>query len=238
MDEFDRNEEAVVYTTQCVSNIERCLSDKSVQQLKRTCKNNTEKFIEVRRKLKDKEILIEEDLKDAEELSSLYITVEERQKVVEDKMAEIKEDSKDPDDIRRNLEIAKEIQIIVIEIITIIEIIEKVIIVIKKKHKDSSSVLKSLASKDSNLKSFKKKASQNSEKIKEKQTHLETELASSEDTKDRLSHVVDWLPKVEANILTQAPISADFHILHRQQIEQTVRNICLLFFGSNFSVFF
>ena len=236
--EFDRNEETVVYTTQCVSNIERCVSDKSVQQLKRTCKNNTDKFIEIRRKLKDKEILVEGDLKDAEELSSLYITVEERQKIVEDKMAEIKEDSKEPDDIRRNLEIAKEIQIIIIEIITIIEIIEKVIIVIKKKHKDSSSVLKSLASKDNSVKSFKKKANQSSEKIKEKQIHLETELASSEDIKDRLSRVVDWLPKLEANLLIQAPISADFHILHRQQIEQTVRNICLLFSKSIFQCVF
>ena len=222
MDEFDRNEELITYATQCASTIERCVADKTVQQLKRACKNNSDKFIEVRRKLKDKEILVEGDLKDAEELITLYITVEEHQKVIEEKLLEIKDESKDPEDIRRNLEIAKEIQIIVIEIITIIEIIEKVILVIKKKHKDSPSVLKSLTSKDSNLKTLKKKANQNSEKVKQKQVKLETELGRSVDIKDRLSHIIEWLPTVEANVLTQAPICADFHVLHRQRIEQAV----------------
>ena len=215
----------VVYATQCASNIERYVTDKSIQQLKRSCKTNNDKFIEIRRKLKDKEILTEDYMKDAEELTALFITVEEHQKTIEEKMVEMKDDSKVPEDIRRNLEIAKEIQIIIIEIMTIIEIIEKVIVVIKKKHKDSPSVLKSLAVKDNNLKSLKKTTTQRSEKIKEKQTQLETKLTTSEDVEDRLSHIVDWLPKVEANVLIQTPISTDFHILRRQQIEQTVRYI-------------
>ena len=103
------------------------------------------------------------------------------------------------------------------------EIIEKIIIVIKKKHKDSPAVLKSLASKENQLKTVKKKTSQNAEKVKEKQKKLETELGKSEDADKRLSHAVEWLPKMEASVLTQGPISADYQILHRQQLEQVVR---------------
>lgn len=117
----------------------------------------------------------------------------------------------------------KEIYIIITEIITIIEIIEKLIIVIKKKHKDSPTVIKSLASKDNQLKNVKKQASQSSDKVKDKQKKLEGELGKSVNIKDGLSHVIEWLPKVEATILTQAPVSADYHITRRQQIEQSVR---------------
>lgn len=97
----------IVYLTQCASDIERCVADKSVQPLKKACKSNVDKFTEIRRKLKDTEISIDGDLKDAEQLYTLYITVEERQKTIEVKIREIKEDSKDPEDIRKNLEIAK-----------------------------------------------------------------------------------------------------------------------------------
>lgn len=97
------------------------------------------------------------------------------------------------------------------------------IIVIKKKHKDSGSVLKALANKDSQLKTFKKQASQGTDKLKAKQKKLETDLGKSENANERLAHVTEWLPKLEASVLTQAPVSADYRILHRQQIEQSVR---------------
>lgn len=96
-----------MYLTQCVSDIERYVTDKSAQVLRKSSKAMVDKFVDVRRKLKDKELLISGDLKDAEQLTTLYITVEERQKVVEEKFALIKEDSNDPEEIRRNFEIVK-----------------------------------------------------------------------------------------------------------------------------------
>ena len=97
----------IVYVTQCVADIERYVTDKTVQQLKKTAKSNNDKFSDIRRKLKEKELFIEGDLKDVEQLITLYVTVEERQKVIEEKVTEIKEDSMAPEDIRKNLEIAK-----------------------------------------------------------------------------------------------------------------------------------
>ena len=107
LDAFDRNEEVVVFMNQSATDIERYVADKSIQPLKKTSKNNTDKFSEIRRKLKDKEIKIERDLRDAEQFVNSYVIVEDRLKQVDEKMKEIKEDSKEPEEIRKNLETSK-----------------------------------------------------------------------------------------------------------------------------------
>ena len=107
LDAFDRNEEVVVFMNQSATDIERYVADKSIQPLKKTAKNNTDKFSEIRRKLKDKEIKIERDLRDAEQFVNSYVIVEDRLKQVDEKMKEIKEDCKEPEEIRKNLETSK-----------------------------------------------------------------------------------------------------------------------------------
>lgn len=112
---------------------------------------------------------------------------------------------------------------LITEIITIIEIIEIVIIVIKKNCKDSPSVLKTIESKDGQLKTLKKRAHKTEEITKEKQKKSEMQLEKSEGVKELIGSVLNWLPKHEAQVLRQTPVSADYHILRTQKSEQAVR---------------
>ena len=111
---------------------------------------------------------------------------------------------------------------LITEIITIIEIIETVIIVIKKNCKDSPAVLKAIESKDGQLKTLKKRTIKTEEATKEKQKKSEMQLEKSEGVKDLIGSVLNWLPKQEAQILRQTPVSADYHVLKTQQSEQAV----------------
>ena len=118
---------------------------------------------------------------------------------------------------------SQEILVVITEIITIIEIIETVIIVIKKNCKDSPSVLKAIESKDGQLKTLKKQAHKTEETTKEKQKKSENQLEKAEGVQDLIGSVLSWLPSLEAQVLRQTPVSADYHVLRTQQSEQAVR---------------
>ena len=111
---------------------------------------------------------------------------------------------------------------LITEIITIIEIIETVIIVIKKNCKDSPSVLKIIESQDGQLKTLKKRAHKTEETTKEKQKKSEIQLEKAEGVQDLIGSVLSWLPKLEAQVLRQTPVSADYRVLRTQQSEQAV----------------
>ncbi|XP_065062306.1 titin-like isoform X4 [Rhopilema esculentum] len=218
---FDRQEELVVFMTRSATAIEGYVSDKSVLSLKKGCRNCADKFSEVRRKLKDKEIAIERDLHDVEQLENLFLTIEDRKMVIEQLQNEVNESSTELDDIQRNLEITKEIMVIVMEIITIIEIIEKLIIVVKKKYRDSSTILKTIVTKESEIKVIRTWTIETSEVIVEKQKSIEIKLGKQEDVTKELAQVSEELSMIEAHLLTQTPISADYHVLRSQQSEHS-----------------
>eukprot|EP00794_Sanderia_malayensis_P006649 gene6649-7395_t len=220
LDMFDRNEQAVVYLNQSVSDMERYVPDKSSQPLKKLARNNADKYSDVRRKLKEKEIAIERDLTEAEKFYTSFVTVEERVKKVEHLTSEVNDDAANPDEIKKQLDTVKEVLIIITEIITIIEVIE-ITISIKKKGKEPSSVMKELESKGAQIQSLKKRTDKVSEKAKDKQNNLVTRL-EKESPDDLLSNTSIWLPLVEASVLRQTPVSADFHVLKSQEIEISI----------------
>ena len=108
------------------------------------------------------------------------------------------------------------------EITTIIEIIEKLIIVVRKKNRDSSTILKTIAIKESEIKVIRTWAIETSEVIVEKQKSIEVKLGKQEDVKKELVQVSEELSLIEAHLLTQTPISADYHVLRSQQSEHSV----------------
>ncbi len=107
LDAFDRNEQAVVYLNQAVSDIERYVPDKSAQPLKKLARNNSDKFSDVRRKLKEKEIAVQRELKEVDKFSNSLVAVEERIKRVEQMVGEVKDDTNEPEEIKMGIETIK-----------------------------------------------------------------------------------------------------------------------------------
>ena len=103
-----------------------------------------------------------------------------------------------------------------------IEICETIIIRIQTNAGKSSSVLKECKRKEKNLKAFKKIISQTKNLLLSEQIKCQQTILSGRKFEDSFEEISRRLPEIEAKVIRQTPVSANFLILKQQKISHEV----------------
>ncbi len=122
--------------------------------------------------------------------------------------------------------------VIIIEITEIIEVIEKVIIRIKDHSKRSQKISKECQKKTLHFKAFRTKLEKTRVEIIKEESNIMKFLITHRKYDDSMEEISRWLPEVEAVVVRQTPVSANYLILKQQSICQLVSYLSLYYLSS------
>ena len=109
-----------------------------------------------------------------------------------------------------------------IEIVENIEICEGIIIRIQTNAGKSSFVLKECKRKEKSLKAFKKSINETKNLLLSEQSKCQQTILSGRKFEDSFEEISRRLPEIEAKVIRQTPVSANFLILKQQKISHEV----------------
>ena len=112
--------------------------------------------------------------------------------------------------------------IIVIEITETIEICQNILIRIRTNAGKASLVLKDCQRKEKLLKSFKRSADQAKDLLLSEQTKCQQTVLRGRKFEDSFEEIIRRLPEIEAKVIRQTPVSANYMILKQQNISHQV----------------
>ena len=111
----------------------------------------------------------------------------------------------------------------------IIEIVEKIVVVIKSRAKGSPATIKEIESKDAQFKTLKKRVHQATNALKDEQRKRENALLSLMEPEKVFAEILSWLPEQESFMVKQTPVSASYPVLKKQQQDLMVCFVVCLF---------
>ena len=202
--------------------LEQSIPERQLAPLKKVTKTNCDKYDELRKNLKEKDVVLGQELVDSEKFVELFYSVEIKTKRVETLTQEIRKSGKDPESVDEALEKTKEVIILIEEIVEIIVIIEQVVLIIRSRCKAHPTVLKEIETKTTQITVIKNKLTQILKTVRDEEKKM---LALQQNNKELEQHIQDinrWLPNIEGKIVKRTPVSANFDILKEQQEENQV----------------
>lgn len=114
------------------------------------------------------------------------------------------------------------------EVIDILEVCQTVVIRIRNNASKKSPVLKECSKKEKQLKSVKSTVEQMRKMLSSEQMKFQQVILENRKFEDTLEDMEMRIPEIEAAIIRQTPVSANYLILKQQKISHEVSNIVFM----------